>query len=211
MSLPPRNFQILLDAELDEKSRHALAADRSTGRDDGHTLAVEDCPITDLDPSRSQPRTTLHGTLFRGHPGRGGVPIACEVSVTVREVVYYAEIIPEGQDVAEHFTHVCFGRSGKLYLAHRMARRPSFDQIVAVRLLPGSVTDMLGVPLPDEVARFGFDQAQQVIVGQRGFAGRRLRVGEIAVAAFQATASVDNARCFLAELEVERQLHLEAD
>ncbi|MEV0298621.1 hypothetical protein [Nocardia sp. NPDC050710] len=207
MFAPPHDFQVVLSVELDRRGRRALGADRRHGFGGVHTFDAEPFQIAELDPGRPNSRTTLRGRLFRGHVGRGGVPIAKDIVVTVRSVVYYAKLDPSVD--RELLTHLCFGRPGQLYLAHRIARRPSFDQIVAVRLIPGTVTDMLGSPLPDDAHQLGFEQAQPIILGQREFFGQRLRTGEIAVAAFRATASVGGTHGFLAELAVERQIHLE--
>ncbi|MFF0531819.1 hypothetical protein ACFYT3_25970 [Nocardia amikacinitolerans] len=201
------NFQVLLAVELDEHGRRALGADRRIGYEGFHTFEPEFFPLTELDPHGDRPRAELRGTLYRGHLERGGPIVARDVVATVRNVVYFAELQPYGDD--ELLTHLCFGRPGRLYLAHRIARRPSFDQIVAVRLIPGTVTDMLGRPLSDDVHERGFDTAQPIILGQREFHGQRLRTGEIAVAAFRATPSAGGAQGFLAELAVERQIYLE--
>ncbi|TQM33157.1 hypothetical protein [Nocardia bhagyanarayanae] len=201
------NFQVLLAVELDEHGRRALGADRRIGYEGFHTFEPEFFPLTELNPHGDRPRTELRGTLYRGHLERGGPIVARDVVATVHNVVYFAELQPYGGD--ELLTHLCFGRPGRLYLAHRIARRPSFDQIVAVRLIPGTVTDMLGRRLSDDVHERGFDTAQPIILGQREFHGQRLRTGEIAVAAFRATPSAGGAQGFLAELAVERQIYLE--
>jgi hypothetical protein len=209
MFLPPYNFQVVLDIELDERGQRALGADRRVGYDGVHSFDPDGFALAELDPRRERPRTAFHGTLIRGYRERGGVPIAKDVRATVRSVVSFAELDPHSRRGGELLTHLCFGRSGRLYLAHRIARRPSFDQIVVARLIPGSVTDMLGAPLRDDVRHWEFDHAQPIILGQREFTGQRLRTGEIAVAAFHTTASVSGAHGILAEIAVERQIYLE--
>ncbi|MEV0032197.1 hypothetical protein [Nocardia sp. NPDC050793] len=203
----PHNYQALLAVELDEHGRRALGADLRIGYEGFHTFEPDFFPLAELDPQGERPRIELRGTLFRGHLERGGPIIARDVVATVRRVVYFAELQPYVGE--ELLTHLCFGRPGRLYLAHRIARRPSFDQIVAVRLIPGTVTDMLGRRLPDDVRELGFDTAQPIILGQREFHGQRLRTGEIAVAAFRATPSIGGSQGFLSELAVERQIYLE--
>ncbi|PXX70824.1 hypothetical protein DFR70_101245 [Nocardia tenerifensis] len=203
----PYNFQILLAVELDERGSRALGADRRIGYADIHTFDPEDFPVAELDPARPRPRRSFRGTLIRGRRERGGVAIATEVRATVRRVIHFAELDPARERGRGLLTHLCFGRPDRLYLAHHITRQPSFDQIVSARLIPGTVTDLLGEPLPDDVAGPGFPHAQPIILGQREFTGARLRAGELAVAAFPATAG--GAQGFLAEIAVERQIYLE--
>lgn len=207
MFLPPYNFQVLLRVEPDARGKRAIGADRRAGFTGLHSFAPEDFALTELNPRTIRPRTTFCGNLIRGRP-HDGIPIAKDIRMTVRTVVHFAELDPNNRG-DELLTHLCFGRAGGLYLAHRIARRPSFDQIVAVDLLPGTVTDMAGRPLPDTIARPGFDHAKPIILGRRQFTGNRLRTGEQVVAAFHATAAAGGGHGFLAELAVRRQIYLE--
>lgn len=209
MFFSPFDFQVLLDIGLDERGSRALGADRRTGFRGGHAFEPADLALTDLDPRADHPRTTFRGNLIRGHLERGGIVIARDVVATVRNIVSFTHLDPHPLRSAELLTHLCFGREGKMYVAHRIRRRPSFDQIISARLIPGTVTDLLGAPLSVDVTELVFDQAQPIILGQRDFAGQRLRVGEIAVAAFHATDTAGGQEGFLVDIAVERQLYLE--
>ncbi|WP_433716260.1 hypothetical protein ACQP2U_21235 [Nocardia sp. CA-084685] len=209
MFFSPFDFQVLVDVELDERGSRALGADRRTGFRGGHAFEPADLSLAELDPRADSPRTTFQGNLIRGHLDRRGIVIARDVVATVRNVVSFTQLDPHPVRTAELLTHLCFGRAGKMYVAHRIGRRPSFDQIVSVRLIPGTVTDLVGAPLSVDVTELVFDQAQPIILGQRDFAGQRLRVGEIAVAAFHATDTADGKQGFLVDIAIERQLYLE--
>ncbi|GAB2658022.1 hypothetical protein [Nocardia goodfellowii] len=203
----PHNFQVMLAVELDERGTRALEADQRTGFAGPHTFVPDEFALTELDPRRAQPRKELRGSLFRGHVHRGGQVLVGEVVADIRQVVHFDEFAPIARRGHERLTHLCFGRPDRLYVAHRICRRPSFDQIVAARLVPGSVTDLLGDPATtDDAHELGFETAQPIILGQRQFTGQRLRAGEIAVAAFGSSAEQPG---FLAELAVERQIYLE--
>ncbi|MFC9894749.1 hypothetical protein ACFVMC_13755 [Nocardia sp. NPDC127579] len=198
---PPHNAQAVLAVELDDRGRRALGADRRRGYDGLHTFVPEEFAPAELaDGSRK----SLRGTLFRGHVRRASSAPVAEVAADIRQVVYFHELAPRRAPTA--LTHLVFGAPGRLYVAHRIGARPSFDQIVAARLVPGTVTDLLGVPDPAraQAADSGFERAQEIILGRRDFAGQRLRAGERAVAAF---GSDDDG--YLAELEVLRQIYLE--
>ncbi|MFF3226023.1 hypothetical protein ACFYV7_24710 [Nocardia suismassiliense] len=205
----PYNYQVLLEVALDERGSRALGADRRSGYTGIHTFDPEDFPIAELDPGRARPRKSFRGTLIRGRRERDGMAIASDVLATVRRVVHFAELDPDRERGRGLLTHLCFGRPSRMYLAHHIARQPSFDQIVSAWIVPGTVTDLLGEPLADEVVRKTFEQAQPIILGQREFTGMRLRAGELAVAAFPATAASGGAQGFLAEIAVERQIYLE--
>ncbi|MEU8896170.1 hypothetical protein [Nocardia sp. NPDC048505] len=202
----PHNYQVVLAVELDERGRRALGADRRTRAEALHTFVPEEFAMTELDPRRERSRQTLRGTLFRGHVHRGGTELATGVVAEIRRVVYFDELGAGTRRGQERLTHLCFGVADRLYLAHRIGRRPSFDQIVAVGLLPGTVTDLLGDPVGTDAHELGFEQAQAIILGQRQFTGQRLRAGEIAVAAFRGAGEEPG---FLAELAVRRQVYLE--
>jgi hypothetical protein len=208
--LAPYDFQVLLDVELDEPGKRALGADRRAGYRGIHSFVTADFPVAELDPECERPRTVFCGNLIRGTAETGAI-IAEDIEATVRTVLAHAELDPCTLRGRGLVTHLCFGRAGRLYLAHRIGRRPSFDQIVAVRLLPGSVTDMAGTPLPDDdVGQLALDTAQPIILGRHALTRQRLRAGEVAVAAFHATESVSGTHGFLVDVEVQRQIYLEA-
>ncbi|WP_141717473.1 hypothetical protein [Nocardia altamirensis] len=202
----PHNFQVLLAVDFDERGGRALGADRRVGFTEVHTFEPEEFPIAELDPAGAHPRTSFRGTLIRGRRERGGIPVANDVVATVRRVVYFAELAADRDHRNAMLTHLCFGRSDRMYLAHHISSKPSFEQIVAARLIPGTVTDMLGEPLPDGAAPTEFQHAQPIILGPREFTGIRLRAGELAVAAFPSTPA---AAGFLADIGIERQIYLE--
>ncbi|MFD0360791.1 hypothetical protein ACFQZZ_04935 [Nocardia sp. GCM10030253] len=211
MFMAPHNAQVLLDVELDERGAAALHADRQAGVAGIHTFDPMEFPLAELDPRTGPVRTTIRGTLVRGHFERGGTPIADEVLATIRMVLYFADLDPNEQHGGEPLTYLCFGRPGRLYLAHAINGRPSFDHIVAARLVPGSATNMAGKPLPDDLSQRGFEHAQPVELGQREFTGARLAVGETVHGSFFATASLGGAHGFAVAVEVTEEIYLEVD
>ena len=83
------------------------------------------------------PRRSFPGTLFRGHLERGGTRLdrLTGVEVTVKRVIYAQEIGAAG-GVAKSDTldYILFGSGSELFLAHRIAEAPDFDQIVGVKV-----------------------------------------------------------------------------
>jgi hypothetical protein len=206
----PHNVQAVLEAELDEAAAAALRRDRVGNADGLYTVDPAEFPIAELDPHGDGPRrTSLAATLVRGHFERGGTPIA-DARIDVRGVVRYSVLDVNAQAQAgQELTYLCFGRPGRLYLVHELKARPSFDQVLAVRLVPGTVRTLVGRSLDEDVLGFGFDDAQQVHVGRDDRADQRLRAGDSVTASFKLTRSLTRARGFTVSLEVERELYLE--
>jgi hypothetical protein len=168
-------------------------------------------PITELDPGGDGPaRTSVEGTIFHGHFERGGRPIARGVTAQVRNVVHFAELdVKAHHDPDGRLTYLCFGRAGRLHLAHRITASPDFDQVLAVRLVPGTVTDPAGRPVDADVTR-DFEQAAPVeFRGRDDTPKDRLAPGEIADGFFFATFGPGGSHGFGVQVQVDRELYME--
>jgi hypothetical protein len=213
MFMRPHNFQVLLEVGFDDTTLNTLRADRPLGAEGIYTFDPLHFPIAELDPSADGPvRTSMVGAVVRGHFERGGSPIATGITVDVRRVVAFSELDMSAKRAqGQQLSYLCFGRAGRLHLAHEVIGRPSFDQVLQVRLVPGTVTTLAGSPLPDDVATLGFDLAQPVRFGRNDLAESRLALGEVATGRFEQTSSTSGAHGFTVKVEVERELYLEID
>jgi hypothetical protein len=152
----------------------------------------------------------MTGTVVRGHFERGGKPIARDVTVEVPRVVQFSELDATAKHTRDKpLSYFCFGPAGHLYLAHEITTRPNFDQVLTIRLVPGTVTTMGGSPLPDDVATLGFGLAQRVHFGRNDLIENRLAVGEVVTGLFKQTSPPSGAHGFTVQLKVERELYLE--
>jgi hypothetical protein len=80
--------------------------------------------------------TSFHGTVFRGHLERGGVPLKqlTGIEVNVQRVVYAEEIgPPRGPDRAKGLEYIVFGKGPEMFLAHRLTQPSDFDQLLRVK------------------------------------------------------------------------------
>jgi hypothetical protein len=126
---------------------------------------------------------------------------------TVRRTVRDRSSMPDNLALR----YLCFGGGDHVYLVHQPHARPSFDQVLTVRFVPGTVRTLVGHPLDDDVAALRFDEAQRVVFGRDDAAGHRLSAGEVVTASFTLTRSPGFARGFTVGVEVERELHLAID
>lgn len=205
----PHNFQVLLEASFDDSALQALRADREGGGD-LYTFEPEKFPISELDPGGDGPaRTSMAGTVFHGHFERGGTPIA-RATAQIRNVVYFTELdVQATRDPDMALSYLCFGRAGRLHLAHQITSSPDFDQVLTARLVPGTVTNPMGEHVDAEVTR-DLDSAQPVeFRGRRDTPEDRLAPNETADGFFPATFGPAGSHGFGAQLEVGRELYIE--
>jgi hypothetical protein len=211
MFMHPHNFQVLLEVGFDEAVLDVLRADREATGNGMHTFDPTEFPITELDPRGGGPaRSSIEGTIFRGHFERGGEEITGLVTAEVHNVVYFAELDMQARHSADRkLTYLCFGRAGQLYLAHDITASPDFDHVLSARLIPGTVTDPSGRPVDREVTR-DFADAQPVELRGRGDIPQdRLVPGERADGFFFATFGPTGSHGFSVQLEIGRELYLE--
>ena len=83
-------------------------------------------------------RRAFAGAVFRGHLERGGELLdqLTRIEVTVQRVVYAEEEISSQADLplSDGLDYIVFGGTPELFLAHRIAQPPDFDQLLGVKL-----------------------------------------------------------------------------
>lgn len=207
----PHNFQVILEVEFDDTSSEALRADRETSSQNLYTFVPVEFPISELDPRGDGPkRSLMDGDIYQGHFERGGHQIAANAVAEVRNIVYFNELdVDARRDANRELTYLCFGSVEHLHLAHEVTANPDFDQVLAARMIPGSVMTQAGRPVGEEVTR-RFDFAQPVQVqGRSDTPGARLAPREIAEGSFFATIGPKGFHGFRVQIEVNRELYLE--
>jgi hypothetical protein len=127
---------------------------------------------------------------------------------------YLSRTLSDRSSMPHTLRYLCFGgRSAgdQVFLVHRPHARPSFDQVLAVRFVPGTVRTLVGHPLGDDVAALRFDEAQSAEFGRADDLGHRLVAGEVVTASFPLTRSPGHSRGFTVGVEIQRELHLGID
>ncbi|MFG3498835.1 hypothetical protein [Streptomyces sp. NPDC047928] len=218
----PHNVQAVVDVRFDDATRTALAAHRHGVPGEGYdTFDPVVFPLADLDPAGGDPvGTTLKGKVFCGHFERKGgtrPPLAPRAVADVRHVVYHS-VLDVNAYAAEPgvLTYLCFGRGGRLYLAHAITTRPSFDHVLVATVVPGTGKDDQGQPLPDDAATLGkffreeFATAAPVVFrGRRDTPEDRLSGTETVEGHFPATAPPGGRPGFSVGLRTEQEIYLE--
>lgn len=203
----PHNFQVILQVRFDDAVRELLRADG----DGLHTFEPVKFHITELAPDGNPPtRSSVEGTIYHGHFERGGQPIASGVVADVENVVYFGELDVEADHSAhQDLTYLCFGPAGKLHLAHRITASPDFDQMLAARLVSGTVTDPAGRPVTEDVTR-GFDNAAPVLFRGRSDTPKdRLAAHETVNGFFFTTVGPTGSHGFGVQVVTGRELYVE--
>ena len=205
MFMRPHNFQVLLEAAFDDAVRQALRADAM------HTFEPEEFALSELDPGGDGPaRRSIPGTVYLGHFERGGTPVAEGVTAEVREVVHFEAFDLEARHATDQeLRYLCFGRAGRLHLAHQVTASPDFDQVLTARLVPGTVTDPAGRPVPEDVSR-DFDHAVPVTFRGRLDTPGPLAAGETADGSSPPPSGPALPRLRV-QVELGRELYLELD
>lgn len=218
----PHNFQVLLHIGLPDSVHAALVThDHAVKTEPYDTFVPDAFPISELDSDGSSPRAAITGTIVCGHFERKGgknPPIATDIEVSIERVVHFSELDVEAKhDAGADLSYLCFGRADRLYLAHTITARPNFDQVLEIRVVPGSAADQAGRPLPDDAPtlerffRDSFEPATPVTFDRIDDPDRRLIAGDTAVALFAQKSPPSGFHGFRAQLEVTREIYFEID
>jgi len=214
MFASPHNFQVLLEVELAGDARDTYLADLADADGGLYTFVPDPFPIVEIDDRAGDPqRTSMRGSVFRGHFERGGVSIADDITVEIRGVVHFSELdIDASRPVDRTLTYLCFGRAGRLHLVHQVTGRPDFDHVIELALVADTVTDQAGRAQPDDVGSIEFGRAQPVSFdGRRDHPDDRLVPGEVADGLFFQATSDAGSQGFAAQVDVGTELYLEID
>jgi hypothetical protein len=211
MFASPHNFQVLLEVSFDDPVRDVLLSDRQAAGAGIRTFVPEPFPIVELEPGGDkQARTSIEGTIFRGHFERGGEPIAGGVVAQVQDVVAFRELDVSAQRREDQtLTYLCLGRGGQLHLAHEVTARPDFDHVLTARLVRGTATDLAGRSQDGDLIAKAF-RGDRVEFGDRNETPEeRLAPGGTAQGVFRATLGPAGSHGFAAQVEIGEEVYIE--
>lgn len=119
---PPHDYQVIVEAVLDEKGMEAYAKAKKGNLDQMVTIVPE--PFS-LQAMIKHPMK-LHADLYKGHFERGGVLLAKSVIVTIVKIVHVHKL---GESSPNAEPLISFGEGDERYQAHFIQAAPDFDEI----------------------------------------------------------------------------------
>ena len=131
----PHDYQVVLELELSAPAQAVYEASRRDfPREAVYTLEPEKFVLPEL---VAHPRA-FRADVYRGHFERGGTRIANGAVVQVRRVVYFRQLQPTEADPARP-EFLVFGNAQEQFMAHRIAGRPDYDQVMRVAVPPATL------------------------------------------------------------------------
>jgi len=129
----PHDYQVIVEAELQDSAQQTYLNDQKMNPD--QTLYTLE-PLEKFSlPDEIQNLKSFHATLFRGHFERDGIPIATDITVSIKAIVYFHQFDPAAKK-PEVLTYLYFGHPGETFLAHWITAAPDFDQVLSVNFAP---------------------------------------------------------------------------
>jgi len=135
----PHRYQVILQAEL---SRSGKSVDELYAKDRRknpgvkmYTVQPKEFVLSRLFTPDDRPKLkSFEGKVFRGHLERGGRPIdgLTDVRVSIKKVVH-ARMFDPANEKPDKLTYILFGAGQELFLAHRIAGPPDFDQVLSIK------------------------------------------------------------------------------
>ena len=129
----PHDYQAILEVSVPANVKSAYLASKEAHSEKVYTLVPESFVLPDM---IAKPRP-FKAKLFRGHFERGGEAITGDITVTIKNVVYFTKL-NANQPRPAVSQYLSFGSGQEWFLAHVITDRPSFDQIVQLDY-PGAV------------------------------------------------------------------------
>jgi len=127
----PHDYQIIVEADLPNNARQIYLQDQVDHPEQTlYTIAPSENFVL---PDEVQNLKAFHATLYRGHFERGGIPIAEDIVVQIKRVIYFNHFDPQAVR-PDQLTYFIFGHPGEMFMAHRIVAKPDFDQIAEVQL-----------------------------------------------------------------------------
>jgi glyoxylase-like metal-dependent hydrolase (beta-lactamase superfamily II) len=125
MSRSPHNYQLVFEAELFPDDLRAYRADAAAHPHEIYTVE----PVTEwVLPNTIRRDTTVVAHLYRGHFERGGVKIASNISVRVRQLVTFRRF--DATDRPSMSRWFAVGDPHDRYLVHHVSGGGDVDQVV---------------------------------------------------------------------------------
>ncbi|TGE29060.1 hypothetical protein [Hymenobacter metallicola] len=122
----PHDYQVVLELDLSDSAQTAYrASQQQFPTETVYTLEPEQFVL----PQMVQQPRPFRATLYRGHFERGGTAIARQLTVRIKQVLYFQHLSPT---VHPQPALLLIGQYPEQFVVHRIAAQPDFDQVAAV-------------------------------------------------------------------------------
>ncbi|UOQ51049.1 hypothetical protein [Hymenobacter cellulosivorans] len=147
----PHDYQVVLELELGDSAQAAYrASQQQFPQQTVYTLEPEQFVL----PQMVQQPRPFRATLYRGHFERGGTPIARQITVRIRQVLYFQRLTPSATPEP---ALLLVGQEPEQFVIHRIAGQPDFDQVVQLAATRAAVKGQ-----PEALVQILFTQAAKV-------------------------------------------------
>jgi len=124
----PHDYQLIVELSFDKKDSAAFVLMRQQFPNETvFTLEPEKFVL----PAMVAKPTSFVATLYKGHFERGGKPFLTNITVSVKEILYFkkleATLLRQPQ-----LRYLLFGDLSDMFLVHLIDARPNFDQIIRI-------------------------------------------------------------------------------
>jgi hypothetical protein len=125
----PHDYQIILELELTAADKKKFIADQQQHPEfTTYTIEPEKFVLPDM-IAKPRPFTI---NIYRGHFERGGTVIMKQVTVTIKQVIYFKKFNSTDAKDADA-KYILFGNSKEKFAVHRISNKPDFEQIIMVQ------------------------------------------------------------------------------
>lgn len=150
----PHNYQIILELELTVADKKKFIGDQQQ-HPEFTTWTIE--PEKFILPDMIAKPLPFKVNLYRGHFERGGTAILKQITVNIKQVIYFKKFDTDSvKDSA--VSYILFGNNKEQFAVHHISNKPDFEQIIQVRT---------GVPA-DKFELHIFNQQNNLPVGISG-------------------------------------------
>lgn len=140
----PHDYQAIFEIRLDSGTLKNYLDDKAKSPDSIYTLVPEPFVLTEL----SHHPMSVKAVIYHGHFEREGTPITGSVTVEFSEALFFQKLSP-ATPRPPSYQGLVFGGKEELFLIHRIAGAPDFDQVLEIEPTPAPIppaVDFPGVP-----------------------------------------------------------------
>ena len=124
----PHNYRVILELKCSKKMLQKFQQDKKNNPAfTSYTIEPEIFILPDM---LAKPRP-FKVNLYRGHFERGGVLIAQNVQVEIKQMIYYKKIDPTTAKLP-NASYIIFGNSAEQYAIHAISNKPDFEQVIEI-------------------------------------------------------------------------------